>query len=61
MTPAKYARAEIAAGRFPNMPVLHVAGSFYLCDGDWNILKGGKTYTSQDAATKDRSKIIERA
>jgi hypothetical protein len=61
MTPHQYAKQQLTAGKFPSMPVLHVAGSYYLCDSDWNILRGSKTYTSQDAAIADRSKILDRA
>jgi hypothetical protein len=61
MKPIKYAKQQIEAGKFPSMPVYEVAGSFYLCDTDWNILSGGKAYASKDAAINDRSKIIERA
>jgi hypothetical protein len=53
-TPAKYAREELDAGRF-------LAGSFYLGDNDWNILSGGKTYSSRGAAESDRSRILDRA
>lgn len=61
MKPIQYAKQQIAAGKFPNMPVYAVAGSFYLCDADWNILAGSKTYNSQDAAMSDRSRILDRA
>lgn len=61
MTPLQYAKSEILAGRFPSMPIEYVAGSFYLCDRDWNILKGSKSYPSRDHAMHDRSKILDRA
>lgn len=62
MTPFQYARKELAAGRFPSLLVNElVAGSVYLCDADWNVLKGSKTYTSRDAACADRSRILDRA
>jgi hypothetical protein len=60
-TPAKYAREEFDAGRFPSMTIIEVAGSFYLGDNDWNILSGGKTYSSRGAAESDRSRILDRA
>ena len=61
MLPIKYAKQQIAAGHLVNMPVYDVAGSFYLCDADWNILPGSKTYATRDAAVSDRSRILERA
>lgn len=61
MSPIQYAKQERAAGRFPVMPIYEVAGSFYLCDSDWNILADGKRYASQDAAMSDRSRILDRA
>jgi len=61
MTPVQYAKQELIAGRIVNMPVYGVAGSYYLCDAEWNILPGGKTYDSEWAAITDRSKIIEKA
>jgi hypothetical protein len=61
MTPTQYAKQEFRAGRFPSMPVYGVGGAFYLCDNDWNILKGGKAYVAKDIAIADRSKILDRA
>lgn len=61
MSPFQYAKQEAAEGRFPCMPIYAVAGSYYLCDSDWNILAGGKTYASENAAMADRSRILDRA
>jgi hypothetical protein len=61
MTPTQYAKQQFTAGRMVNMPVYDVAGSFYLCDADWNILPGSKTYATKDAAVMDRSRILDRA
>lgn len=61
MKPAQYVASEIEAGRIPSMPIIALAGAFYLCDGDWNILRGGKTYVTKDAAMTDRSRILDRA
>lgn len=61
MTPIQYAKQELAAGRFPVMSVQAIAGSFYLCDKDWNLLSGSQAYRSKEHATTDRSRILDRA
>ena len=60
MTPAQYAKAELAAERMPNITIDGAAGSFWLGDKNWLPLKG-KHYGSRDAAMADRSKILDRA
>ena len=60
MTPAQYAKTELAAGRFPEVLIDGAAGSFWFCDRQWLPLKG-KHYASKDAAMTDRSKILDRA
>lgn len=61
MTPTQYVRAALADGKFPNMPIDDLAGTFYLCNADWAVIPGGKPYSNRDAAECDRSRIIERA
>lgn len=60
MSPYHYAKAELAAGRMPEMLIDGAAGLFWLCDREWKPLKG-KHYASRDAAMTDRSKILTRA
>ncbi len=59
MTPAQYIKAKRNEGKFPNMLIDCIAGGYYLCDGDWNLLKG-KSYKSNDEAMKARSKFLDR-
>lgn len=60
MKPFNYAKNEILAGKFPQIGIFHVAGSYYLTDADDKLLSG-KTYDSKEAAITDRSKILDRA
>lgn len=60
MTPMQYARTQIAAGRFADMAIVEFCGAFYLCDSDYNLLKG-KAFSSRDIAQRERSKVIDRA
>lgn len=59
-TPLQYAKSQIAAGKFANLPIYEVCGQFYLCDGDWNLLEG-RAYPSRDAAIAGRSKVLAQA
>ena len=59
VTPGQYAKAEILAGRHPNMTIYELGGKFHLADTDGKPLKG-KAYDSRDAAETDRSKTLDR-
>lgn len=60
MTIKTYIEANLAAGRFPSIGIDGVEGLYWLCDRDWKPFKGGKHYTSKDAALNDRSKTLDR-
>lgn len=59
-TPLQYAKAEIASGKFAVIHIEEIAGSFYLCDSNWNFLNH-KSYNSKLCAIADRSAILEKA
>lgn len=59
MTPAQYIKQKRNDGKFPNMPIEHIAGGYYLCNDNWELLKG-KSYSSNDEAMKARSKFLDR-
>lgn len=60
-TPIQYAKAEIKAGRFPQIMIESIAGAFYLYDKNNQMLAGSNSYKSRGEAESDRSRILDRA